>query len=341
MIGISKLLRPTLPLSKVKSRTRIPTVYINSNSGNKTGQISVQPLVRNLICVGSGESGNGNNRNFRKQTDEDDDEGSEIGDVNLASALGVILLGRPNFRNSSQFRRPPEDFSLKNLLRSLKISQILLALNVIVFVMQSLQGPALLMNGAKVNSAIAAGEYYRLISPIFLHGSISHLFINSFSLNSTGPSVESWFGKARFLSLYLISGICGNVLSYMCNPSPAVGASGAIFGLVGATAVMLARHNRLLGPRAKRGLQSLAYIVIVNFGMGLSPGSRIDNFGHLGGFLGGIAYSYLLGPRLVLRKSVSGKPLIIDEPISALALRDIRQRWHALRKFILQNKLND
>lgn len=218
------------------------------------------------------------------------------------------------------------------LLRKVRISHILLALNVAIFAVQTLYGPGILMGGAKVNSAISAGEYYRLFSPMFLHASVTHLMVNSFSLHSTGPSVESWFGKTRFLSLYFTAGVAGNLLSFFCSPTPAVGASGAIFGLVGASVVILSRHHRILGPRARRGLQSLAYIVLMNFGMGMTPGSRIDNFGHLGGFLGGIAFSYLLGPRLVMKRGQSGRTILRDEPIMSVAVDEFKARIRSLRK---------
>lgn len=225
-----------------------------------------------------------------------------------------------------------KDFT--RFLKEIRMCQALLAINIAVFLVQVLGGSAVLMAGAKVNGAIAGGQYYRLFSPMFLHASLTHLAVNSFSLNSTGPSVESWFGRQRFMFLYLVSGVCGNMLSFLCTPTPSVGASGAIFGLVGASAVILGRHRELLGPRARKGLQSLVYIVIMNFGMGLSPGSRIDNFGHLGGFLGGIAYSYLFGPRLVARRLRSGRTIIRDEPILSLVIRDIRSRIHFVRRLL-------
>lgn len=172
----------------------------------------------------------------------------------------------------------------------------------------------LLLAGAKVNADIAAGQLHRLFTPMFLHASISHLAVNSFSLYSTGPSVESWFGHARFVSLYLISGVCGNLLSFLLTPTPSVGASGAIFGLVGATAVLLARHRRILGPRSTKGLNSLAYIVIVNFGMGMN-GGRIDNWGHLGGLVGGALFAYLAGPRLIPARGPNGRIVLVDVPL--------------------------
>lgn len=260
-------------------------------------------------------------------------DGDPFGNPQPISYTASMLWASRRYSPYMQ-RRTNEPFlkSLEHFLRSIRISHILLAINVTVFAIQALYSPGLLMAGAKVNSAIAAGEYYRLLSPMFLHASISHLLVNSFSLNSTGPSVESWFGKKRFLSLYVMSGLAGNLLSYFFCPTPAVGASGAIFGLVGASAVILGRHHKMLGPRARRGLQSLVYIVLLNFGMGLTPGSRIDNFGHLGGFLGGIGFSYLAGPRLVAKLGRSGKLLLRDEPILSVAVAELRGRLKRLGK---------
>lgn len=210
--------------------------------------------------------------------------------------------------------------------RALRMSHLMLAVNFGVFMLQGAMGGQLLLAGAKVNAEIAAGQIYRLFTPMFLHASVSHLMVNSFSLFSTGPSVEQWFGRPRFLALYLFSGICGNVLSYLCTPTPSVGASGAIFGLVGATAVLLARHRRILGPRSRKGLNSLAYIVLVNFGMGISPASRIDNFGHLGGLLGGMAFAYLCGPRLVPVRGADGRTRLQDRSL-------LREAYGELMRF--------
>lgn len=228
----------------------------------------------------------------------------------LASGFLALLCRAP--------RRPEQ--RARAFLLGLRISYILLALNVAVFLAQGATGGQLLLAGAKVNSEIAAGQLYRLFTPMFLHASVSHLAINCFSLYSTGPAVESWFGKQRFTSLYLAAGAAGNILSFLCTPTPSVGASGAIFGLVGATAVLLMRHRRILGPRSRRGLNSLAYIVVVNFGMGMSPASRVDNFGHLGGLIGGVLFAWLFGPRLVLGRD--GR--LVDVPLSKMLLNGVR-----------------
>lgn len=286
------------------------------------------------LALGSGFGGRGGGSSGQKLTcSEENPEGGGSGD-SILTCTSLISRRRDFGRREGTRLEGNPIYSLKRLFSSIRISHVLLALNVGVFALQTLMGPNVLMRGAKVNSAITAGQYYRLFSPMFLHASVSHLLVNSFSLHSTGPSVESWFGKPRFLSLYIASGVSGNVLSYFCSPTPAVGASGAIFGLVGASLVVLGRHRQILGPRARKGLRSLAYVVIMNFGIGLTPGSRVDNFGHLGGFLGGIAFSYLLGPRLTVQKTNTGRKVLRDIPILRQAVSEMEGRLKELQGLI-------
>jgi membrane associated rhomboid family serine protease len=110
----------------------------------------------------------------------------------------------------------------------------LVAANICVFLLQVIS-PSITRWGAKLSGPILRGEQlYRLITPIFLHGGLSHLAINTASLLNIGPQVESIMGKNRFLATYLASGAFGNYVSSLFSPNPSVGASGAIFGLVGA-----------------------------------------------------------------------------------------------------------
>ena len=80
----------------------------------------------------------------------------------------------------------------------------------------------------QVNSAIAAGQYWRLITPAFLHANVMHLAINCYSLNNIGPAAEMWCGPRRFAAVYGISAVAGTVASYVATPNPSVGASGAL-----------------------------------------------------------------------------------------------------------------
>jgi rhomboid protease GluP len=150
--------------------------------------------------------------------------------------------------------------------------------------------------GAKVNAAIAQGEVWRLVTPIFIHAGLSHLFVNMYSLYAIGPTVERFFGRPRTLAVYLLSGIAGVLLSLALSPNPSVGASGAIFGLLGALGVLLYRNRPVFGSMGRRQLQQIVLVALFNLALGLSPG--IDNWGHVGGLVYGAGLAWFAGPLL-------------------------------------------
>jgi hypothetical protein len=113
--------------------------------------------------------------------------------------------------------------------------------------------------GAKENFSIAHGELWRLFTAIFIHGSVLHVLFNVYALYNLGREVETFYGTLRFSLLFLIAGLSGSVTSLLLNPHPAIGASGAIFGLIGAEGVFLYRNRRLLGERGRRG-QNVIFI---------------------------------------------------------------------------------
>lgn len=215
--------------------------------------------------------------------------------------------------------------------RTMRITTILLLTTVFIFLLQLYFGDGFTSAFMKLNLAISAGEWYRLFTPIFLHGGFTHLLVNCLSLHYTGPIVESWYGKTRFIALYIFSGFCGNIASFLATPNPGVGASGAIFGLIGGFAVLLIRHRDLIGRQSQSALQSLALTVAINFAIGLSPGSYIDNFAHLGGLLGGLGFAYIAGPRLERVRSINGT-FLIDRPLYKEAASEIRHNWDKLVK---------
>ena len=141
--------------------------------------------------------------------------------------------------------------------------------------------------GSKINSNIINGEYWRFITPIFLHANLVHLLINCYSLYVVGVTVEKIFGHARFLVIYLFAGLLGNLFSFMFSINPAVGASGAIFGLMGALLYFGLERPALF--KAYFGYSVVATIVI-NLFYGFSN-SGIDNYAHMGGLLGGFLAS--------------------------------------------------
>jgi rhomboid protease GluP len=157
----------------------------------------------------------------------------------------------------------------------------------------SLGGDLLSAYGIKSNAAILRGEYWRLLTPMWLHGSILHIAFNMYALAIFGSSLERFYGHGRFLLLYLLSGYAGNVVSFMMTPSNSLGSSTAIFGLLAAQAVFIYQNRSLIRNSRSLLINTIA-IAGFNLLLGLSP--RIDNWGHLGGLIGGLAFAWSAGP---------------------------------------------
>lgn len=150
--------------------------------------------------------------------------------------------------------------------------------------------------GMKINELILQGQFWRLITPVLLHGSILHLGFNMYALYALGPELERHYGHWRFLALYLLAGFVGNVASFLFSPSPSLGSSTAIFGLLGAEGVFLYQNRDLFGKQARRALGNIVMIAGFNLIIGLNPG--IDNWGHIGGLIGGFSFAWVAGPLL-------------------------------------------
>ena len=131
---------------------------------------------------------------------------------------------------------------------------------------------------------------------MFLHGSPSHLFGNMLALYVLGMACEHAVGSRPMLWLYLLAGATGSVLSMALSPGPSVGASGAIFGLMGAVIAVLSQHQQRFYLRDKRIAVVLAAWAAYTIFTGLlSP--YVDNAAHAGGFLGGALLGLRLEPR--------------------------------------------
>jgi len=139
-----------------------------------------------------------------------------------------------------------------------------------------------------------------------------HLAVNTVSLYNIGPHVENLFGKHRFLATYVAAGIAGNTFSALLNPEPSVGASGAIFGLVGAYYVCLRRNQIFFGKSGQKSMTSMKKTMAMNVVIGLLEPS-IDNSAHLGGLLGGAAMAYTFGPRLFLMDLPNSNRIVVDK----------------------------
>jgi rhomboid protease GluP len=194
------------------------------------------------------------------------------------------------------------------------ITYIFMGLNILVFLLQQVsqatQGDDLVaMLGLKVNELIVQGQYWRLLTPMFLHGDILHLGFNMYALYIFGPSLERYFGHLRFITLFILSGFAGNVLSFMFSAAQSLGSSTAIFGLLGAEGVFLYRNRQLFGGSARRALNNLILMAIINLVYGFSS-RGIDNWGHLGGLIGGTLFAWIGGPVLAVKEEYPGASIV-------------------------------
>jgi rhomboid protease GluP len=131
---------------------------------------------------------------------------------------------------------------------------------------------------------------------MLLHGSLLHILFNMYALRALGPAMEQHYGHGRFLALYILAGFAGNVASLALSANPSLGASTSLFGLFGAEGVFLYQNRELFGERAKAGLRQILTLAAINLFIGLSPG--IDNWGHVGGLVGGTLFAWFAGPLL-------------------------------------------
>ncbi|MCE1252730.1 MAG: rhomboid family intramembrane serine protease [Anaerolineae bacterium] len=196
---------------------------------------------------------------------------------------------------------PPAPVRVRLIARRPIVSYILMGLTVFVYLLQMasqflLGGDYPAYLGMKYNVFIEAGQLWRLFTPIFLHGSIVHIGFNMYALYALGPTLEEQYGRKPFLMLYLISGIAGNVLSFILSPNSSLGASTSIFGLIAGQLIFVYINRAFFGQKAQSMLINIMTIIIINLGLGLTPG--IDNWGHLGGLAGGLAFAWFAGPVL-------------------------------------------
>ena len=175
----------------------------------------------------------------------------------------------------------------------------LIAINTIVMIITYLLGTdannnyILHLYFGNIPQYISSGEYYRLLTSIFLHGDLFHFLFNNYALYIIGSQIEGFFGKPKYLLIYLFSGITGSLLSisFMNSNSLSIGASGAIFGLLGAVLYFGYFYRVYLGNVLK---SQIIPLILFNLVLGfLTPG--IDNFAHIGGLIGGVVAAMALG----------------------------------------------
>jgi len=181
--------------------------------------------------------------------------------------------------------------------RRTPVTTFLLAAIVLVFVGDLLTGSLLTALGADQRSLVLAGQFWRPLTSMFLHAGWLHLLLNGWALYQLGALFELLIGSASMLTVFMVSGLAGSLTSLVFTHGPSVGASGAIFGLMGALISFLLRRREMLTPFAKSLLGQLVLWAGINVVFGFStPG--IDNAAHLGGCAAGLLLGLLLKPHV-------------------------------------------
>lgn len=178
------------------------------------------------------------------------------------------------------------------------VTKVLLGICVAVFVVQMTVGDRFTERFEMLGLAwvpdlgglegVAEGQWYRLLTAMFLHGSYVHIAFNMLSLWWIGGPLEAALGRARYIALYLVSGLAGSALTYLlaAQNQPSLGASGAIFGLFGATAVLMRRLNYDLRP--------VIALLVINLIFTFNPAFNIAWQAHIGGLVGGLIVGYAM-----------------------------------------------
>lgn len=259
------------------------------------------------------------------------ENGDPDGEEKLPSSINDVQSSeQQNFRVYSPKSKPVVVYTL-------------MGISVIVFIIQIITQYSLgfdlpLQLGAKYGPLIYQyGQWWRLITPIFLHGSIMHILFNMYALFTIGPELEKFYGHLDFLLFYLITGFCGNVFSYVFSPnSVSVGASTSLFGLIAAQGFIVFKNKKMI-HNYKRVMGNIIMVVAVNLLLGMQNG--IDNWGHLGGLVGGSLISFLSCPvitihfnpktsRLELFDSVSKKSRYISYAVCTLFFVALTVAFH-------------
>ena len=206
-----------------------------------------------------------------------------------------------------------------------RLTLLLIAANVVVFGWQLATGAlasrqAMIDAGALEQQAVFRGEAWRLLSSVFLHGGFAHLLGNCLALFILGMACEHAFGVRRTLGIYLVSGLAGSLLSVAIEPGPTVGASGAIFGILGCVTVFLFRYRHQLHLRDGRIAGVLAVWAIYQFVTGFFV-PHIANFAHLGGLIGGAATGFMWRPTLIPSDDWHDATVLTDMPHPTISSR--------------------
>ncbi len=236
----------------------------------------------------------------------------------------------PDEPAEEELNAPPQQLKVTMKMRSTYpiAAYVLGGITILVYGLQLLsqmlfQQDYPLLLGLKANELIVKGQYWRLITPVLLHGSILHIGLNMWMLYILGRTMEPHYGHKRFVLLYLISAFAGNVFSFLLSDKYALGAATALFGILTAEGVMILQNRAAFGERGRSMLIQIAVITALNLGIGMIPG--FDSWGGLGGVLGGLAFAWFAGPLWGVRTG-----------LFEVEIEDVRGEGNAWRVFLVE-----
>ena len=278
-------------VKKIKKKTltfNMPVLSIFLNLGDNVSKEDLNNN-HNQICIDlKGEDGLKNNSDIIKIF-------PDIIKKTKFAESGVELFAKIttdiNKHNESDAKKAEKVFKSKVPY----ITYLLILINVIVYAYTYLIGDySSIINAFGINGpAVRSGEYYRLITGMFLHGGMFHIVFNMYALYVIGSQLESFLGKIKYIVIYLLSGISGGLLSMILSGSNVVsiGASGAIFGLMGSLLYFGLQYRVYLGNFVR---SQLVPLIVFNLVLG-ALSANIDNFGHIGGLIGGLLTTMAVG----------------------------------------------
>lgn len=296
---------------------RINNNYIHNNEQLKTDTFRAQTIMKSIkkntfsfnmnmlnLLVDTGESVNiieTKNMETIKVNKINDFKNNKIVSEFFPKVNSAVLDSK---MDPVEFFKLTEDMNEKTIKNERKLAKIfspkkpvatyvLIVINVLVYIMQLIYGDSIVYLFANNKLLVANGGFLRLITSMFLHANVVHLFCNMYALLMIGPQVERYYGKFKYLLIYFISGVIGSLFSaaFMAENVYSLGASGAIFGLLGSITYFTYYYRATLqGLLRSQVVPTIAVNLFISL---MIPG--IDLLAHIGGLIGGILTSMAIG----------------------------------------------
>jgi membrane associated rhomboid family serine protease len=253
--------------------------------------------------------------------------------------VGIRCPDHASVRSGSATRLKPRPVrrapGLALATGSAPVTKVLIAINVAVYLITVVQGSGLNNPGGSLyirwllfGPLVANGGWYRLVTSMFLHGFLLHIVFNMVALWFIGAPVEQYLGRARYVGLYFVSGLAGAAGALLQAPlEPTVGASGAIFGILGAWLII---EWQITGRLAGNAMT----LIVINLVIDFIPGTNISWGGHIGGLIGGIlitlGYAHWRGGRAQYGQlGLGGIIALVGVAVGSVAIAYFRVRGYA------------